>query len=162
MKMKTFQQIESDRQNVQTKLDSLNSASERNKMGQYATPFSLAHEIVEFVRDTYFTEIDKIRFLDPAVGTGAFFSAMLHAFSKTQIENAVGVELDPQITSITKNLWTAWGLDVVEADFAQLPFPTSPPFNLHLVNPPYVRHHHLDPETNKIFKKKSKPQLGST
>ena len=136
MKMKALQQIESDRQNAQTRLDSLKSASERNKMGQYATPFSLAHEIVEFVRDTYFTETDQIRFLDPAVGTGVFFSAMLHAFPKTRIENAVGIELDSQITSITKNLWRGWGLDVVKADFAQLPFPTSPMFNLHLVNPP--------------------------
>ena len=160
MKMKTFQQIESDRQNVQTKLDRLKSASERNKMGQYATPFSLASEIVEFVRDTYFTETDKIRFLDPAVGTGAFFSAMLHAFPKTQIENAVGIELDSQIASITKNLWTAWGLDVVEADFAQLPFPTSPMFNMHLVNPPYVRHHHLNPETKQHLQKKIKTTVG--
>ena len=160
MKMKTVQQIESDRQNVQTRLDSLKSASERNKMGQYATPFSLASEIVEFVRDTYFTETDKIRFLDPAVGTGAFFSAMLHAFPKTQIENAVGVEFDSQIVSITKNLWTAWGLDVVEADFAQLPFPTSPMFNIHLVNPPYVRHHHLDPKTKQNLQEKLKAAVG--
>lgn len=158
--MKTFQQIESDRQNTQTTLDSLKSASERNKTGQYATPFSLAREIVEFIRDTYFTETDKIHFLDPAVGTGAFFSAMLHAFPKTQIENAVGVELDSQIASITKNLWTAWGLDVIEADFVQLPFPTSPMFNIHLVNPPYVRHHHLDPETKQNLQKKIKAAVG--
>lgn len=160
MKMKALQQIESDRQNAQTRLDSLKSASERNKMGQYATPFSLAREIVEFVRDRYFTETDQIRFLDPAVGTGAFFSAMLHAFPKTRIENAVGIELDSQIASITKNLWTAWGLDVVKADFAQLPFPASPMFNLHLVNPPYVRHHHLDPETKRNLQEKIKAALG--
>ncbi len=160
MKLKALQQIESDRQNAQTKLDSLKSASERNKMGQYATPFPLAREIVEFVRDTYFTETDKIRFLDPAAGTGAFFSAMLHAFPKTRIENAIGVELDSQIASIAENLWTAWGLDVVKADFAQLPFPTSPMFNLHLVNPPYVRHHYLDPETKQNLQVKIKASVG--
>ena len=126
MQMKALQQIESDRQDAQTKLDSLKSASERNKMGQYATPFSLAREIVEFVRDTYFAETDKIRFLDPAAGTGAFFSAMLHTFPQMQIENAVGIEFDSQIASIAKNLWTARGLDVVEADFAKLPFPNLP------------------------------------
>ena len=80
--MKALQQIESDRQDAQTKLDSLKSASERNKMGQYATPFSLAREIVEFVRDTYFTETDKIRFLDPAVGTGCFFLGNASRFPK--------------------------------------------------------------------------------
>ena len=160
MKMKALQQIESDRQNVQTRLDSLKSASERNKMGQYATPFSLAREIVEFVRDTYFTKTNRIRFLDPAVGTGAFFSAMLHAFPKAQIENAVGVELDSQIALIAKNLWNAWDLDVVEADFTQLLFPTSPTFNLHLVNPPYVRHHHLDSETKQNLQEKIKAAVG--
>ena len=160
MKMKALQQIESDRQNAQTKLDSLKSAPERNKMGQYATPFPFAREIVEFVRDTYFSETDKIRFLDPAAGTGAFFSAMLHAFPKTRIENAVGIEFDSQIASIAKNLWTARGLDVVEADFAKLPFPTSPMFNLHLVNPPYVRHHHLDPDTKQNLQEKIKAAVG--
>ena len=160
MKMKALQQIESDRQNAQTKLDSLKSPSERNKMGQYATPFSLAHEIVEFVKDTYFAETDKIRFLDPAAGTGAFFSALLHAFPKRRIENAVGVELDSQIASTAKSLWTARGLDVVEADFAQLSFPASPMFNLHLVNPPYVRHHHLNPETKQNLQEKIKAAVG--
>ena len=73
MKLKALQQIESDRKVAQTRLDSLKSPAERNVMGQYATPFSLAREIVEFVRDTYFAETDKIRLLDPAVGTGGLF-----------------------------------------------------------------------------------------
>ena len=156
MKMKALQQIESDRQTAQTRLDSLKSPSERNKMGQYATPFTLAREIVEFVRDTYFAETDKLRFLDPAAGTGAFFSALLHAFPKARIEKAIGIEVDSQIGSITKHLWNAWGLDVVEADFVQLPFPASPMFNLHIVNPPYVRHHHLDSSTKRHLQEKIK------
>ena len=93
MKPQAIQQIESNRQNTQTKLDSLKSASERNKMGQYATPFSLASEIVEFIRDTYFIETDRIRFLDPAVGTGAFFSAMLHAFPKRRLKTLLELNL---------------------------------------------------------------------
>ena len=160
MKLKALQQIESDRQTAQTRLDSLKSPSERNKMGQYATPFSLAREIVEFVRDSYFAETDKIRFLDPAVGTGAFFSALLDAFPKTRIENAVGIELDSQIASIAKHLWKAWNLQVVEADFTQLPFPVPSRFNLHLVNPPYVRHHHLNPKTKQNLQEKIKAAAG--
>ncbi len=158
--MKELQQIESGRQNAQTRLDGLKSTSERNKMGQYATPFSLAREIVEFVRDTYFAETDKIRFLDPAAGTGAFFSALLYAFPKTRIEKAVGIEVDSQIASITKHLWRDWKLDVVEADFAQLPFPVSPMFNLHLVNPPYVRHHYLNLRTKQNLQEKIKAAVG--
>ena len=154
MTLKTLQQIEFDRQNAQTRIDSLKSASDRNKMGQYATPPPLAREIAEFARDKYLAELKMIRFLDPAVGTGAFFSALLHAFPKTRIQAAVGIELDSQIASIAKNLWAGWGLDIVEANFAQLPFPASPMFNLHLVNPPYVRHHHLDPETKQNLQEK--------
>ena len=97
MKLRLLQEIESERQAAQEKLDDLNCPTQRNKMGQYATPFSLARNIVEFVRDRYLTVIDGIRFLDPAVGAGAFFSALLHAFPETRVEKAVGVEIDSQI-----------------------------------------------------------------
>ncbi len=113
MNLKPLQQIESDRQAAQARLDLLKSASERNETGQYATPFPLALEIVEFVKENWFDATDGVRFLDPAAGTGAFFSALLHLFPKACIEDAVGIERDPQIASIARKLWGAWGLEVV-------------------------------------------------
>ena len=160
MKLRLLQEIESDRQASQERLDSLNCPTQRNKMGQYATPFPLARNIVEFVRDKYLTVIDCIRFLDPAVGAGAFFSALLHSVPETRVEKAVGVEIDPRISAIAKDLWESLGLDVIEADFTQLPFPDYPHFNLHLVNPPYVRHHHFDRAKKHYLQAKAKTAVG--
>ena len=155
-----LQQVELQRQSAQAKLDSLKSAAERNEMGQYATPFSLALEIVEFVRDNWLTSTKSIRFLDPAVGTGAFVSALLHAFPKEHIESAVGVELDPQVALVTRELWGAWGLEMTSADFARLPFPDSPQVNLLVANPPYVRHHHLDRHVKRFLQERANTAVG--
>lgn len=135
--------IESQREAAQVELDRLKSASERNIMGQYSTPFPLALEIVKFVK-RWFQPGRPIRFLEPAVGTGVFFSALLHAFPRDSVASATGVELDAQVAKVAKKLWGALGLDVIEADFTRLPFPESPTTNLLITNPPYVRHHHLD------------------
>ncbi|MGH2592745.1 MAG: Eco57I restriction-modification methylase domain-containing protein [Anaerolineae bacterium] len=160
MMREDLQQAEFKRQAAQAKLDSLKSASERNAMGQYATPFSLALEIVEFVRDNWLTPAKDIRFLDPAVGAGAFVSALLHAFPKDRIESAVGIEIDPYIASVAGEIWSAWGLEVVEADFTRLPFPDTPQINLLIANPPYVRHHHLDKTTKQLLQERTRSAVG--
>jgi len=160
MMREDLQQAEFKRQAAQAKLDSLKSASERNAMGQYATPFSLALEIIEFVRDNWLTPAKDIRFLDPAVGTGAFVSALLHAFPRDRIESAVGVELDPHIASVAREVWGAWGPAVIEADFTRLPFPESPEVNLLVANPPYVRHHHLDRDAKQFLQERAKSTVG--
>jgi len=160
MMREDLQQAELQRQSAQAKLDSLKSAAERNEMGQYATPFSLALEIVEFVRDNWLTSTKSIRFLDPAVGTGAFVSALLHAFPKEHIESAVGIEFDQRVASIARDVWGAWGLEVTSADFARLPFPDSPQVNLLVANPPYVRHHHLDRHVKRFLQERANTAVG--
>lgn len=160
MKLRLPHEVESERHAAQERLDSLNDPIQRNKMGQYATPFPLARDIFEFVRDRYLTAIDGIRFLDPAVGAGAFFSALLHSVPKSRVEKAVGIEIDPQIAAIARDLWGVWGLDVIEADFTQLPFPDDPRYNLHLVNPPYVRHHHFDRTKKRYLQTRAKTAVG--
>ena len=155
-----LRQIESKRQADQTRLDGLKSAAQRNEMGQYATPFPLALAIVEFVRDNWLTSMRNIRFLDPAMGTGAFISALLRAFPMERIERATGIELDHRFASTAKDLWSAWGLEVVEADFTRLPFPSPPAANLLIANPPYVRHHHLDKEAKQLLKERVEDAVG--
>ncbi len=160
MMREILQRVEVKRQAEQAKLDSLKNARKRNEMGQYATPFSLALEIVKFVRDNWLSSTKGIRFLDPALGTGAFFSALLHAFSKERIESAVGVELDSHIASVARDLWGTWGLEISQADFTRLPFPASPQANLLIANPPYVRHHHLDKDTKQLLQQRVQVELG--
>ncbi len=87
-------------------------------------------------------EATQVRFLDPAVGTGSFFSALAHAVPSQKITAATGIELDPLFAKTAKNLWADQGLQVVQGDFTRQR-PPAQRFNLILTNPPYVRHHHL-------------------
>ncbi|HKZ86695.1 MAG TPA: N-6 DNA methylase [Anaerolineae bacterium] len=160
MTRKDLQQIELERQAEQARLDGLKTAMQRNEMGQYATPFPLALKIMQFVRDNWLTAAKDIRFLDPAVGTGAFVSALLHAFDRKHLRSITGIELDPQIASAADKLWSKWGLKVIEADFTRLPFPASPDANFLVANPPYVRHHHLDREAKPYLQQKAQVSVG--
>ena len=85
-----------------------------------------------------------MRFLDPAIGTGSFYSALLRVFSNDRISAAVGYEIDPHYGAPGANLWEETDLDLRIEDFtrAQAP-PNSERFNLLICNPPYVRHHHI-------------------
>ncbi len=71
--------IESSRLKAQQHLDSSKTQAERNKLGQFATPGPLAKEVLEYARKILPSNLN-IRFLDPAVGTGSFYSALLKTF----------------------------------------------------------------------------------
>lgn len=145
---KTRAKCEARRQAIQSSLDAGRSASERNRLGQFATPNALAVEIARFVAERVGKSRRGIRFADPAIGTGSFFSAALTAFGKGRIASAVGVEIDGAFCRAARELWAGAGLEVVQADFTHLAgngsIPAAP--NLILANPPYVRHHHLERE----------------
>jgi len=135
------QSIEGRRQAEQTRLDLLKTAAERNKWGQFATPFELALSLARYAH-TVLGE-GSLRFLDPAIGTGSFFSALSQAVPAKTIEAAAGVELDPLFAEAAEKLWSENGLHVIRGDFTKQKAPAKR-FNLVLTNPPYVRHHHLD------------------
>jgi adenine-specific DNA-methyltransferase len=132
--------IEGRRQEEQTRLDLLKSAIERNKWGQFATPPELARNLARYAR-TLQGE-GPVRFLDPAVGTGSFFSALTEEFPQGSIAAATGIELDPLFAETAAELWAGERLRVIEGDFTKQR-PPAHGFNLVLTNPPYVRHHHL-------------------
>jgi len=145
--MFSFQEIEileSQRLESQHKLDSLRDRDTRNKLGQFATPSFLAGEILNFAKNL-FSPQEKIRFLDPAFGTGAFFAALLRTFSNSQISSAKGFEIDSFYGDEAKKLWSNTPLFFKIADFTKLSPPSSDynKANLIICNPPYVRHHHL-------------------
>jgi predicted RNA methylase len=142
--MTTAAQIVEKRRLVeQVRLDALKSAAERNKWGQFATPSPLAVSLARHVHALMGNK--RVRFLDPAIGTGSFYSALLGVCKPGDIAEASGVELDPLFVDAARALWEGHGLNIVHGDFTRL----SPPdarFNLVLTNPPYVRHHHLSGE----------------
>src|SRR5579859_2710329 len=133
--------IENRRLEQQTRLDELKTAPERNKWGQFATPPELALSIARYANQLMGNGL-RVRFLDPAIGTGSFFSALCEVFPSRNVEAATGIELDPLFAEIASTLWAGRGLEIVTGDFTRQRSPAAR-FNLVLTNPPYVRHHHL-------------------
>jgi len=148
--MDTLDILEAQRLERQTELDAARSKVERNQLGQFATPSPLATAILEQAK-RFFPSDKPIRFLDPAIGTGAFYSALLRVFPPHQIVAARGYEIDPQYGDAARLLWRDRRAEIVIGDFTQAPLPEieDDKFNLIICNPPYVRHHHLPVEDKK-------------
>lgn len=140
--------VEARRQAIQSTLDAAKSSAERNRLGQFATPNTLAVEIARYIQSVAGRCLRSVRFADPAIGTGSFYSAALAVFGPGRIESAIGVELDPAFCDAARDLWAEAGLEVVRGDFTRIVANSSRPAapNLILANPPYVRHHHLKRE----------------
>ena len=136
--------LENRRAVIQARLDSAKHRLERNKMGQYGTPISLAIDILQHVR-SYMSHSTSVRFIDPAIGTGAFYSALLQVFPTESISSAVGYEIDPHYGLPAAEMWSETALDLRIADFtlARPPESQREKVNLLICNPPYVRHHHM-------------------
>lgn len=132
--------FEANRLRLQGELDAAKTQAERNRLGQFATPTALAFDILTFAA-TLLPEQECIRFLDPAVGTGAFFSALRQVFPERRIETALGFEIDSHYGKPASQIWSGTGFTIRLADFTMSE--PSEQFNLVICNPPYVRHHHL-------------------
>jgi len=135
--------LEAQRQQLQSRLDRGNSALERNRLGQFATPPELARAIVSEALEHLPGDVG-LQFLEPSIGTGSFYSAILDRAVNREIVRAVGYEVDPIHATVANDLWAYHGLQVVTADFTE-EAPPNPEerFNLLVANPPYVRHHHI-------------------
>jgi len=136
--------IEDRRLVLQATLDAGKTQAERNKLGQFATPTGLASDVLAYARKLLPAD-ESIRFLDPAIGTGSFYAALLRELPAAQIETARGFEIDPHYGEPARSLWRGEPLKITLGDFTT----TKPPgegrgFNLVICNPPYVRHHHMD------------------
>ncbi|NJM46665.1 MAG: SAM-dependent DNA methyltransferase [Alkalinema sp. RU_4_3] len=149
--MKTIIELEAQRQTIQIQLDRAKTQLERNAMGQFATPISLANSILEYTK-SIMPPCKEIRFLDPALGTGSFFSALLQSFSPTIIEAAVGYEVDEHYGNPSSELWSETILDYRLADFTHVKPPEveTDKFDLIICNPPYVRHHHINGQKERL------------
>jgi adenine-specific DNA-methyltransferase len=142
--------VEIRRQSVQADIDMRKSAAERNRLGQFATPNALAVDIARYVESLIIDRCkNEIRFADPSIGLGSFFSAALSVFGSKRMKSAVGIELDPVFATAARELWADTGLEMVRGDFTRIVTNDSCPAapNVILANPPYVRHHHMDRET---------------
>lgn len=142
--MSVFKEYEFSRLATLSDLDEGKSQTDRNKLGQFATPPSLALDVVKYAH-SLLTDDCKIRFLEPGFGTGSFYSAFCRLVDAKQIEAAAGYEIDPYYGRPSAKLWGGTDLLLKVEDFtkAEPPIDQSNKFNLVVCNPPYVRHHHL-------------------
>lgn len=161
--MQHIDTIESSRLKVQKHLDSSKTQAERNKLGQFATPGALALDILEYARKLL-PSSENIRFLDPAFGTGSFYSALLKTFPLSRIKTAKGYEIDSEFANRATELWKDGPLQLTTADFTAQVAPLSEKqrANLLICNPPYVRHHHLSNDDKNRLKISASQTTGIT
>ena len=149
--MSDFPNIEIKRQAIQIQLDRLKTQTERNVLGQFSTPIALAISILKYAKNI-FPIGENVRFLDPCIGTGSFYSALNMVFPSSQIKFAKGYEIDDHYGKPSRELWKNTILDYHLSDFIETEVPTqeSNRYNLIICNPPYVRHHHLSGKKDKL------------
>lgn len=145
--------LEVERLQHQVALDGERTALERNRMGQFATPAGLAREMADL--GLQLLPGSDVAFLEPSVGSGAFFSALTDSLADQaggkRLRRAVGVELDARFAAVARRLWGSSGLHVIEGDFTTWSESADCRANLVIANPPYVRHHHLDAEQKRLL-----------
>jgi adenine-specific DNA-methyltransferase len=136
--------IEPLRLELQAQLDATKTQEERNRLGQFATPTALANDILACARNLL-PDDAMVRFLDPAFGTGSFYSALNHVFPMERIARATGFEIDPHYGHQAQQLWQTTPLRLELTDFTRVTPPEADDekVNLLICNPPYVRHHHI-------------------
>ena len=134
-------EAEATRLREQQRLDQLKTAKERNRWGQFATPPVLSLEIARYAWEKLGHREGGFSFLDPAIGTGSFFSAFLQVFPHARITAAAGIELDKPFAEAAHAIWHEQGLNVIHGDFTKQESDAT--YNVILTNPPYVRHHHF-------------------
>lgn len=153
--------VEQDRYKLQLKADESKSQAERNILGQFSTPYLLARQIVARALAELPPKSD-ITFLEPALGSGVFYSALRQEIRDCTISAAVGVEQDDAYAKIATKLFGDAGLAVQHQDFFAfvcLPENRSR-FNLLCTNPPYVRHHHIESALKQELQSLARESLG--
>ncbi len=154
-------ELEAGRRLEQDQLDRLKGAEERNRLGQFATPNPLAVAIAAHMLRLRGDRPGPVRFLDPSIGSGSFYSALRQVSPPGLIGHAAGIEIDPAFAEAASHRWGPLGLQVTVGDFTRLdPPPPGSRADLILANPPYVRHHHLDRDEKRRLKDLSARRLG--
>lgn len=153
---------EDERFRVQLSIDGGKDPDARNKLGQFSTPFALARMMVAQAA-RHLSACDKIQFLEPAVGTGVFFSALLaNSGLSDRLASVLGLEIDPAYALPLQPLWQARGFEIRQEDF--IAFSSRPEnrrrANFICTNPPYVRHHHLPAQLKELLQVRIRQELG--
>jgi len=106
----------------------------------HLTPPELAQEIAEYAVGLIRRD-QKIEFGDPAVGTGAFYAALLRLVPRERLESAIGVDINSEQVEAARWRWSDKGMVVLKGDYLHMD--KLPRRSLILANPPYLRHQRI-------------------
>ena len=153
----SIRDLEEKRKISQIKVDDLKSLELRKRNGQFSTPIEIADEIMQY--GLSLQDSNTIRFLEPAVGTGAFISALLrNSVSSCTLDKICGFEIDNDYYAEARNIWKSDIIELNNEDFTTSDY-SNEKFNLLITNPPYVRHHYLDKDKKSQLKAKVKKEV---
>lgn len=152
-------EVEKARFEAQRTIDAGKTLASRRALGQFATPPGLAAEIAAETAPflSWSRGSAPVSMLEPSAGTGAFLSAFL-SNPEIRIEAVEAVECDPDFHDAGKRLWRGFPCRYRLADFTRLA-----PDRLHdlvVANPPYVRHHGIEPADKKRLAERVKAETG--
>ncbi len=120
----------------------IRNAASRREEGITLTPQPVIDRMIELAR----REENPMRVVDAGAGTGRFTLAMAKRFQNCRI---VAVEKNPALALILRaNLAAAQvfeRIDVAVNDYRELTLPPVDGSTLFIGNPPYVRHHDIEP-----------------
>jgi adenine-specific DNA-methyltransferase len=121
----------------------IRSSGDRRGLGQTYTPASIIASMMDWAAN----EVAPARVIDPGSGSGRFTVAAGRRFPGAQL---LAADVDPIATLMTRGSVAAAGLadrtTVVLGDYRELQLPRIGGPTLFVGNPPYVRHHQIDPE----------------
>lgn len=119
------------------------SHDERRPKGATYTPQSIVQAMVEWAA----SHVNPVRVVDPGAGSGRFLAAAGRQFPDAEL---IASELDPVAAVLARGHLAAAGLadraHVVVGDYRRLSMPEIDGPTLYLGNPPYVRHHLIEPD----------------
>ena len=124
----------------------------------YLTPPELALDIVKCAVNNIDAKTGQLDFGDPAVGTGVFFSALVNVLSSARINSAIGIEIDPDRVTETRNRWSHRGLVVEPGDYLNMD--KLPPRTLIVANPPYLRYQQIPAVYRLKLQERASVQVG--
>ena len=120
----------------------LRSLEARRPLGATYTP----QIIVDAMMDRALRDIAPARVVDPGVGSARFLVAAGRQYPNAEL---IGIEIDPLASILARGHLCAAGLasraTVLLQDFRKSDLPRIDARTLFLGNPPYVRHHQIDP-----------------
>jgi hypothetical protein len=121
----------------------IRSTEERRPLGQTYTPAPIIQSMVDWAADAG----TPARVIDPGTGSGRYLLAAGRRFPDALL---IGTDVDPLATLIARGNLAAAGLAsrsrITLMDYRQLKLERMWGKTLFIGNPPYVRHHQIEPE----------------